>query len=281
MAIFTNQATLIYNGQSTNSNVTTGELVDALTITKTALDATYGANGRITYTVNAVNTGAAITGATLTDNLGEYTPATTPVVPLDYVDGSLRLFVNGIEVPSPAVTAGPPLTVTGIDIPAGGTLLVIYEATANGFAPLAPGSVITNTAEMQAGGLTVADSATVTVGDSVSLTIAKAICPPTVTDNGTLTYTFIIQNTGNSEVVATDDVIVTDTFNPILNPIAVTYNGTAWTEGTEYTYNETTGEFATVAGNITVPAATYTQDPVTGQVTQSPGVAVITVTGTV
>lgn len=281
MAIFTNQATLIYNGQSTNSNVTTGELVDALTITKTALDATYGANGRITYTVNAVNTGAAITGATLTDNLGEYTPATTPVVPLDYVDGSLRLFVNGIEVPSPAVTAGPPLTVTGIDIPAGGTLLVIYEATANGFAPLAPGSVITNTAEMQAGGLTVADSATVTVGDSVSLTIAKAICPPTVTDNGTLTYTFIIQNTGNSEVVATDDVIVTDTFNPILNPIAVTYNGTEWTEGTEYTYNETTGEFATVAGNITVPAATYTQDPVTGQVTQSPGVAVITVTGTV
>ncbi len=281
MAIFTNQATLIYNGQSTNSNVTTGELVDALTITKTALDATYGANGRITYTVNAVNTGAAITGATLTDNLGEYTPATTPVVPLDYVDGSLRLFVNGIEVPSPAVTAGPPLTVTGIDIPAGGTLLVIYEATANGFAPLAPGSVITNTAEMQAGGLTVADSATVTVGDSVSLTIAKAICPPTVTDNGTLTYTFIIQNTGNSEVVATDNVIVTDTFNPILNPIAVTYNGTEWTEGTEYTYNETTGEFATVAGNITIPAATYTQDPVTGQVTQSPGVAVITVTGTV
>ena len=44
---------------------------------------------------------------------------------------------------------------------------------------------------------------------------------------------------------------------------------------------QTTGEFATVAGQITVPAATYVQDPLTGLWSVQPGVAVLTVTGTV
>ena len=61
-----------------------------------------------------------------------------------------------------------------------------------------------------------------------------------------------------------DNLVVTDNFDPILNPISVTYNGTAWAEGINYTYDETTGQFATTAGQITVPAATYTQDPATG-----------------
>ena len=41
------------------------------------------------------------------------------------------------------------------------------------------------------------------------------------------------------------------------------------------------GEFATVNGVVTVPSATYTQDPTTGAITTTPGVAVLTVTGTV
>ena len=46
-------------------------------------------------------------------------------------------------------------------------------------------------------------------------------------------------------------------------------------------YDEATGEFATVAGVITVPAATFTQDETTGVWAVDPGVAVVTVTGTV
>ena len=49
----------------------------------------------------------------------------------------------------------------------------------------------------------------------------------------------------------------------------------------DYTYNAATGEFATVNGIITVPAATYTQDTVTGVITTTPGVTILTVTGTV
>ena len=45
-----------------------------------------------------------------------------------------------------------------------------------------------------------------------------------------------------------------------------------------YTYDETTGAFATVAGQITVPAATFTQNA-DGSYTTNPGVTVLTVTG--
>ena len=82
-------------------------------------------------------------------------------------------------------------------------------------------------------------------------------------------------------MVATDDAIITDIFNPILSDLTVTYNGTVWTEGTNYTYEETTGTFTTLPGQITVPAATYAQDPNTGVFTIQPGVSVITVNGTV
>lgn len=37
MASFTNFATLSYNGGTTNSNTVTGELLEALTVTKTAV----------------------------------------------------------------------------------------------------------------------------------------------------------------------------------------------------------------------------------------------------
>lgn len=94
-----------------------------------------------------------------------------------------------------------------------------------------------------------------------------------VAENGRITYTFTIQNTGNTPVTATDDVILRDTFDPVLNGLTVTYNGAPWTAGTQYTYDGTTGLFATTAGQITVPAATYTQDPVTGAWAVTPGVS--------
>ncbi|MBQ8333453.1 MAG: hypothetical protein IJX93_06745, partial [Clostridia bacterium] len=119
----------------------------------------------------------------------------------------------------------------------------------------------------------------ITTQDEPNLTITKSLCPNTVTGCGQLTYTFIIQNTGNTEADADANVIITDDFDPAFAAIMVTFNGDAWTEGTDYTYNIETGEFATVAGRITVPAATFTQDE-TGAWVVNPGVSVLTVTGT-
>ena len=73
---------------------------------------------------------------------------------------------------------------------------------------------------------------------------------------------------------------MTDEFNPVLSNITVTFNGVLWTEGVNYTYDETTGEFATLPGQITVPAATATRDPVTGLWSSEPGVATVSINGT-
>ena len=283
MATFYNQATLHFNGQSTNSNVTEGELTNALSAQKTAITGIYGQNGTVAYAISLVNGGStALVGLTVTDDLGAYPFGTGELTPLSYIDGSVKLYIDGVLAPAPAVTVSP-LTFSGIDLPAGSSAVIIYEGATNLYTPYADGSTILNTATVTGGGLAepITLTATSTVNTAPSLTIAKAICPETVGDNGQLTYTFVILNQGNAPIVATDDVTVTDSFTPILNPISVTYNGTLWTEGVNYTYDEATGDFATLPGNITVPAATFIQDPVTGIFNVTPGVSVITVTGTV
>lgn len=283
MATFYNQAVLSYNGNTTTSNITTGEIVQVLSAAKTAVVEEYSANDTITYVVNIVNSGAtAFTGLTLVDNLGSYTQDTLTLVPLTYTQGSLRYFENGVLRPTPTVTSEAPLTVTGLSVPAGGNATVVYEVRTNGFAPLATDASITNQAVISGTNLSpITVEETVTAANAPALTISKSLSPATITENGRLTYTFVIQNTGNEEAVSTDSVVVTDTFNPILSGIVVTLNGDTWAEGTNYTYDETTGVFATVAGQITVPAATYTRDPDTGAVIVNPGVSILTVTGTV
>lgn len=284
MATFFNQATLTYNGTSVNSNIVTGELVEVLSATKTALTGDYTTGDVVSYAVNIINTGTTdFTGLTVTDDLGAYTFGDTTLVPLSYIDGSIRYFVNGDPTAAPTVTAGPPLTVSGITVPAGGNATIIYSARVNEFAPLGATGIITNTATVTGGGVSadITAQSTVPATTGVSLTITKSLNPTTVADNGQLTYTFVIQNTGSEPATVEDNLTVTDTFDPNIDITSVSFNGTAWAEGTNYTYDETTGVFATVPGQITVPAATYTQDPTTGAFVINPGTATLTVTGTV
>lgn len=283
MATFTNQATLRYNGNVVNSNITTGELLEVLSATKTAVIDSYSQDSDITYVINIVNSGTtAFTGISVNDDLGAYTLGTETYVPLNYVNGSIQYYLNGVLQATPVVTAGPPLIISGITVPANGVATIIYVASANQYAPLTLDGTITNTAIISGGGVTeITVTETVTAESGANLTISKSICPTIVTENGRLTYTFVIQNIGNTPAVATDDVTITDTFNPILTGLTVTFNGVAWTENVNYTYSEATGEFATIPSQITVPAATYTQDPTTGEWTVEPGIGVLTVTGTV
>ncbi|MBQ5866863.1 MAG: hypothetical protein IIW56_09340 [Oscillospiraceae bacterium] len=284
MAIFSNQATLTYNGNTTNSNIAYGEILDVLVATKTAVEGTYTPGEVVTYVVTLRNTGGtALTNITVTDDLGGYTFETATVYPLTYEAGSATLFVNGVPQAAPAVTAGPPLVVSGLTIPAGGDLVLVYQATANEFADPAAGGTIVNTVTVTGDGISTPITATetVTVATAPNLTISKSISPSQVVDNDRVTYSFVIQNTGNEAVLATDNAAITDTFDPILTNLVVTYNGETWTEGVQYTYDETTGLFTTLPGALPVPAATYTQDPVTGVYTLTPGIATLTVTGTI
>ena len=284
MAIFSNQATLSYNGISTDSNIAYGEILDVLTATKTAVGGTYVPGELVTYAVALRSTGTGtLTGLTLTDDLGGYPYGGGTLYPLTYEEGSVALFIDGVLQPAPTVTAGPPLTVTGISIPAGSDAVLVYKARTNQFADPAAGGTIVNTLTVTGPGINAPITATetVTVRTGPDLSISKSISPAQVVDNDRVTYTFVIQNTGNAPLVATDDAVITDTFDPVLTDLTVTFNGTPWTQGIQYTYDPTTGAFATVASNITVPAATFTQDPVTGAYTTTPGTATLTVTGTI
>ena len=79
---------------------------------------------------------------------------------------------------------------------------------------------------------------------------------------------------------AGENVILRDTFDPLLSDISAALNGTALTTA-DYTYDTVSGVFATNAGVITVPAATFSQNAMTGEWTVTPGLTTVTVSGTI
>ena len=285
MATFQNQALLSYNGVTTASNIVSGEILDTLAVTKTAVEPSYSAGGNITYVVSLINSGAtAFTGITLTDDLGLYTVGTLSVRPLDYVDGSVMYYVGGVLQTAPTVTVGADgeLVISGISVPAGSNATVIYAATVNDTAPLAEGSTIVNTVSAAEAGMTpVVATESVGVRGGAILSIGKAVSPASVAENGRITYTFVISNSGGEQTTTEGNPVITDTFSPILSDIVVTLNGAPIAESTGYTYDETTGLFTTADGLITVPAATFTQDAATGVWSVTPGTVTLTVTGTI
>lgn len=285
MAQFTNQASISYNGVTANSNIVTGEITQVLTASKTSVSGSYRRGEVLTYAVSITNTGAApLDGLTVTDNLGAYAVGGTTATPLTFTDGSVLYYVNGVLQAAPTVAAGPPLTISGISVPAGGNALLVYRATVNDYAAPGAGGSIVNMVTVNGDGLTepISASETVTADTSALLSITKALNPTVVAENGQIAYTFTIRNTGAEAVDAAAALVVSDTFDPALKtPISVTLNGDAWPETGNYSYNAATGVFATTAGRITVPAAIYTQDAATGLWTITPGTAVLTVTGTI
>lgn len=287
-AQFTNQAKLTYDNITVNSNIASGEIVDELAASKTAVLPSYnGADDSVTYVINIVNSGVtAYTGLTITDNLGQYEFTTgetaTDLHPLTYIDGSILYYINGVQQTAPAVTASATfLVISGINVPAGGNATVIYEARTNSFAPLAAQSSITNTAVISGNNLTdLTVSETVNVAQTRELSITKSVSPSVVQDNGTLTYTFLIQNTGNSALTTENNAVISDVFDPVLDNITVTFNGTAWVKDTNYTYSETDGVFTTAANQLSVDAATISQNA-DGSWSVTPSISTLVISGTI
>lgn len=280
LAVFTNQATLSYSGRSVNSNVIAGELVEALTLTKTAVTAGYAPGSTATYVVSLVNAGETpMSGVTLTDDLGAYAVGEETVYPLSYAEGSLLYYVDGVAQSAPAVTAGPPLTVTGLEIPAGDSVMLIYQAEVTPFAPLGDGAMITNTVTTAGScGGPITASAAITPDETPRLSIAKSLSPERISGCGEVTYTFVLQNVGGA-AGAEAAVSVADTFDPVLSGLAVTLDGEVM-DPAGYTYDADTGAFATVPGALTVPGAGYARRR-DGQWLTTPGVTVLKITGTV
>lgn len=279
MAIFTNQASLSYNGVTVNSNLATGEIRDALSIDKVVLGDSYATGEEKTYIISIVNSCPTdVTGVTVTDNLGAYEFDAQTVYPLTYSEGTLTMFVNGAVAEAPTVSSVAGLVINELTVPASSNVLLIYSATVNEFAsPLASGE-ITNTvtlASAEKAGLTASE--TITARNTSLLSVSKSISPETVSECEEMTFTFVMQNMGNTEETG---AVLTDTFAvPLTDPV-VTLDGVVLTEGTDYTYDTATGLFSTVQGVISIPAATFEQND-SGEWVTNPGSSTLTITAAI
>lgn len=280
MATFTNQALLTYSRNRTAlSNFANGNISDPFVMTKRAVNNDYVSNDDVTYVVTITNLSTApLTNLTFTDNLGAYPYGPVPITlyPLTFV-GPVLYYVNGVPHPNIVPTqTTPTLILTIPSVPALGNATLVYEVNVNQYAPLGVQDTIINTAKItELAGINA--TATIVTEDIPQLAITKNISPNPIIDNQTATYTFIIENYGNT---ASTDVVLTDTFNPILSNVTVSVDGNPKVLNTDYTYNVGTGVLATIAGRLTVPAGTITQDS-NGVVKVTPGSINLVVTGTV
>lgn len=280
MPAFTNQALLTYNNNRTAlSNIANGNIADPFVITKRAVNNDYVSNDDVTYVITITNSSAApLINLTMTDNLGAYPYGAPPVIlyPLTFV-GPVLYYINGVPQANivPTQTA-PTLILTVPSVPANGNVTLVYEVNVNQYAPLGVADSITNVVDLpQLTQITAQE--TIVTEDIPQLAITKTISPDPIINNQTATYTFIIENYGNT---ASTDVVFTDTFNPILTSVAVTNDGNPMVLNTDYTYNAGTGLLTILTGHLTVPAATISQDS-SGVVTVTPGFTTVIVTGIV
>ena len=265
------------------SNIAEISVESAIGFTKTSLGNTYTDDSILTYILTVTNSsGIGIIGSTITDNLGTYVFGATELTPLEYVSPAV-LLINGQDVSAQLVVDSSvpgSLTFTLPTIPAGATANIIYNAQVNDYAPLAVDSTITNTSTFESNSecADTSASATVSVANAANISIIKQMCPNPVLCGDTITYTIKIYNYGNT---AAENVILTDDFNPAPANITVSRDGVLLL-GTDYTYIDGTLTVpSSSASPVTVPPATFTQDPITGLITITPGVVEYTITGTI
>lgn len=265
------------------SNIAEISVESAVGFTKTSLGSTYADNSVLTYILTVTNSsGSVISGSTITDNLGTYVFGASELTPLEYVAPAV-LLINGQDVSAQlgvdSSTQGS-LVFTIPTIPAGATANIIYKAQVNDFAPLSLNSTIVNTSTFESNSecADTTASATVSVANAANIQIIKQMCPNPVICGDTITYTIRIYNYGNT---AAENVVLTDDFNPAPANITVSRDGVLLL-GTDYTYLAGTLTVPSASGTtVTVPPATFTQDPVSGLITITPSVVEYTITGTI
>lgn len=275
------------------SNAIVGEIVDSLSLQKMSVNPNYCLSESMTYVITVKNSGdTAYNNLIVTDNLGSYTYSSRTVTPLDFIDGTSYISLNDGDLTpiSTSATTANSISFTIPTLAAGTTAKILFAARANEKARLQSGSTIVNTSSLSQGGADanvdaaaitdVTATATATVSNCPRLEIAKCMTPESLVAGGPVNYTFTVSNYGNTQA---SNIQISDQFPAGAAPgsiNSVTVNGASYTD---YTYTDGvlsipgTGSSET----LSLPAASYIQDPTTGTVTANPSVVTVVVNGTV
>lgn len=296
-ASFQNIANVSYNYGDGNtytarSNAVTGEIVDSLSLQKMVVNPNYYLSESMTYVITVKNSSdTAYNNLIVTDNLGSYTYNSRTVTPLDFIPDTSYISLNEADFTSinASQITDNSISFTIPTLAAGATAKILFTARANEKARLESGSTIINTSSLSQGGENADANAAVenitasvaaTVSDRPRLEIAKCMSPEAIVAGGPVTYTFTVSNYGNTEA---SNIQISDQFPAEAAPSSidsVTVNGASYTD---YTYD---GGVLSMPGTdssqtLSLPAASYTQDTTTGEVTATPSVMTIVVIGVV
>ncbi len=271
--ILNNSATLTYNsGANTGSaasNVVSTSLLDSYSLTaqKFTANDSWRPGENITYLVTVTNTGTQpLSTVTVTDDLGGEQEL------LSYVENSARLITNG-DVVQVTPTDTSPLTISlATALQSGESVTVLYVAQVNAVVS-DDVQEITNTVQASArrnGGTgevveSVPDSVTIPREDFAQIDITKSVDKAVISSGDTLTYTFVIENSGN---IPATNVVITDTLpegfeitsiQSETNGVVTVYDEGDYTVSADNTLILPTGDDVT----ITVPARTEAGNGVT------------------
>ncbi len=267
-----------------SSNVAVTTLKESLTISHSSLGDTYSQGSEIPFIVSIINNNTdKIKNVKIQSDLGTYSLGQgiceNSFTPLSYTGPSM-LYVGGVFLSNiePKVYKEK-LVFTVASIPPKSNALIIYKASINQFSPLSSGSKIVNTVTASSRSITspLTSSNTITVRDEADIRIIKNMSPNPVLAGETITYNFSLYNYGNTEA---RNVTLNDTFTPAPGNINV-YLDSQEISSTDFSYSSGTLTLPTYNSGISVsiPAANFIQDTITGSISIEPGMISITATG--
>ena len=271
----TNQASVTFDytgatGSVTNeSNCVSAVINDeySFTLELTSSSTSYRPGETITYFVRITNTGSAgLAKIRVSDDMAGGV--------INYIPGTAQMIYNDVITQLNATSTYPLEFTLPMTLPAGETVIVIYNTTVDNVVTTRVTDIIntvTVTAAAGTGTVTQTDSLTLTIEDYANVLIEKTQSTDNVNNNGTMVYTLTLTNTGNLDAT---NVVITDQLPEEFTITSIVSNN----DGTTHTYE--TSEYTLSATNeLTLPNTTGTQIIVPADDGTGSNITTITITG--